>query len=419
MQRTLGPGGLRGVRAAAGLTGAVLLLATATACSKGRADDGGGVTVGGKEDAAAPQVTITPGDGTGKARPERGVVVTAANGTLEQVTVTAKGKTVTGTMATDKLTWRSRTLVPGATYEVSALAKNPKGKSTTVTSKFRTLKAANALSITDVTPSSGETVGVGMPITINFNRPVTDRKAVEKALTVKSTKPAVGAWNWVGSQQVIFRTKNGAYWKPRQRVRLTARLAGVKAGKGTYGTADFSRGFKIGDSRIVTVNTKTHRLVVKQNGKKVKSWGISAGRGGKIVNGVDVYQTTSGVHLVMAKSRVERMTSAWMGVDPKDKKAGGYDEQIPFAVRFSDSGEYIHSMASTTWAQGRQNVSHGCVNSPPAMAQWFFNVARRGDVVVVTGTSRKVAWNNGWSYYQMPWSQWVKGSALDTTVRTG
>ncbi|MGH3447606.1 MAG: L,D-transpeptidase family protein, partial [Nocardioidaceae bacterium] len=44
---------------------------------------------------------------------------------------------------------------------------------------------------------------------------------------------------------------------------------------------------------------------------------------------------------------------------------GYYHELIYWAVRISNSGEYIHSMPSTVWAQGHVNVSHGCVNSPP------------------------------------------------------
>jgi lipoprotein-anchoring transpeptidase ErfK/SrfK len=416
VRRSFSSGSLRSVRAAAGLTGAVLLFTAA--CSSGGGSDGS-ITVGGTGDAAAPQVTISPGDGAGKAKPEQGVEVKAAGGTLETVSVTVKGRQVAGEMSADRTSWKSRTLTPGKAYEVSATAKNSKGKTTTASSKFRTLKTTTPLTITDVSPGQGAKVGVGMPITVTFNRAVTDRKAVERALTVRSTKPGVGAWYWVSNQQLIFRTKNRSYWKPNQKITFNAKLAGVKAGKGIYGTSDMTRRFSIGDSHIITVSTRTHRLVVRKNGKIVKRWGISAGKGGLIRNGVDVYQTTSGVHLTMAKSRVERMTSAWMGVDPKDKESGGYDEKIPFAVRISNSGEYIHSMASTVWAQGRQNVSHGCLNSPPASAEWFFNWSYLGDPVIVTGSSRKLDAFNGWSYYQMPWSQWVKGGALDRVVNTG
>ncbi|MBX6769599.1 MAG: L,D-transpeptidase family protein, partial [Actinomadura rubrobrunea] len=378
-----------------------------------------GVTVGGKGEAGAPQVTVTPGNGSGRARPDQGVTVRVTGGTIERVTLTRKGKPVEGRMSQDRTSWQSRTLRPGSRYEVSAVARSPQGKTTTVQSTFTTMKAPIPLTVTDVTPMQGEKVGVGMPIIVTFNRPVQDKRAVEQALEVKSTKPATGAWFWTAPNQVVFRTKNGAYWQPDQTVVFRARLAGVKAGKGTYGLNDVARRFTIGDAHIVRVSTKTKRLVVTSNGRRVKSWPISAGRGGRVVNGVDTFLTTSGIHLTMGKENPAIMTSEWMGVDPKDKKNGGYREVIPWAVRISNSGEYIHAMASTVWAQGRQNVSHGCVNSPPAYAKWFYNWSYRGDVVIITGSARRLEWNNGWSYYQMSWDRWVKGSALDREVTTG
>ncbi|TQM69008.1 lipoprotein-anchoring transpeptidase ErfK/SrfK [Actinomadura hallensis] len=411
MQRRLSAG----VRAGAALGAAVLLLTTA--CSGGGKDEG--VTVGEKADAQAPQVTIDPGDGDVKARPEKGVTVTAAGGTLDKVTVTLKGRPVAGKMADDKTRWRSRTLRPGARYQVTAVATSPEGKSTTVNSTFATHKAPQELRIADVTPSSNEKVGVGMPIIVTFNRAVANKKAVERVLDVKSTKPATGAWHWQNDTTVIFRTKNDEYWKPNQKVMFRARLAGVKTGKGTYGVADFKRGFRIGDAHMTIISTKTKKAVAKENGKTVRTWPISAGRGGRVVNGVDVYLTAGGVHLTMGKENPAIMTSEWMGVDPDDKENGGYKEVIPWAVRISASGEYVHEMASTVWAQGRQNVSHGCINSPPKDARWFYNWSYRGDPVDVIHSKRKLEPFNGWSYYEMPWNRWVKGSALDRTVTTG
>ncbi|MFI0487307.1 Ig-like domain-containing protein [Actinomadura sp. 9N215] len=397
------------------MAGVVLLLTTA--CSGGEKE--GGVTVGEKADAAVPQVTINPGNGNTKAEPEDGVTVTAAGGTLEQVTVTLKGKPVDGEMAADKASWKSRTLRPGAKYQVTAVAKSPQGKTATVNAAFSTVKAAKELGILDVTPSNNEKVGVGMPIQVVFNRGVDDKKAVEKALEVKSAKPATGAWYWVNDTTVIFRTKNGQYWQPNQKVTFSARLSGVKSGKKTYGVKDFSRGFRIGDSHIVTISTKKKKAVVKKNGRTVRTWPVSTGKGGRVVNGVDTFLTTSGIHLTMGKENPAIMTSEWMGVDPKDKKNGGYKEVIPHAVRISNSGEFIHSMAATVWAQGRQNVSHGCVNSPPKDARWFYNWSYRGDPVIITGSKRGLDPMNGWSYYEMSWSRWVKGSALNRTVTTG
>ncbi|MEU5884068.1 Ig-like domain-containing protein [Spirillospora sp. NPDC047279] len=401
-----------------GLAGAVLIFATA--CSGGGNENGGGgsTTVGGKDEPDAPQVTITPGNGAGKAKPESGVQVKVANGSIEQVQVTRKGKPVEGRMSADKTSWKSRTLRPSSEYEVSVVAKNTHGKTTAATSKFATLKPAAELTIADITPSSGEKVGVGMPIIVTFNRAVSDRKAVESALTVKSTKPAVGAWYWVSNSQVIFRTKNGAYWKPNQTVRVSAKLAGVRSGKNTYGVSDVSRGFRIGNEHITTVSTKTKKATFKVNGKVVKRTGVSAGKGGRVRNGVDTYLTTSGVHLTMSKHLVERMTSAWMGVtDKKDPEY--YDLKLPHAVRISNSGEYLHASPDRYWAFGRTNASHGCVNLPPPVAKFFYDLSYRGDPVVITGSKRGLDPFNGWSFYEMSWSRWVKGSALDRTVTTG
>jgi lipoprotein-anchoring transpeptidase ErfK/SrfK len=406
-----------GFRVGAAVTGAVLLLTTACSGDDGR--DKGGVTVGGTVEPGAPQVTVTPANGERKARPDKGVTVKSAGGDLESVSVTRKGRAVSGKLSSDKTTWKSGRLRPDTRYQVTATARSPRGKASTVTSTFTTLKPAAELEIIDVTPMAGETVGVGMPITVVFNRPVENKKAVERALRVRSTKPATGAWFWAAANTAIFRTENGEYWDPNQQVTFSARLTGVRAGRSTYGTDDFSRRFTIGDSHIVNISTKTKRAVVRENGRTVKSWPISAGKGGRMRGGVDVFLTTSGIHLTMGKENPAIMTSEWMGVDPKDKKNGGYREVIPHAVRISHSGEFIHSMASTVWAQGRQNVSHGCINSPPAAARWFYDYSYRGDPVIITGSKRELEWNNGWSYYQMPWSSWVAGGALDRTVRTG
>jgi hypothetical protein len=58
------------------------------------------------------------------------------------------------------------------------------------------------------------------------------------------------------------------------------------------------------------------------------------------------------------------------------------------------------------------NCSHGCIRQTAANAIWFYSHAQPGDPVVVTGTDRPLAWDDGWGFYQMPWHDWLKGSAL-------
>ncbi|MFG1997744.1 Ig-like domain-containing protein [Spirillospora sp. NPDC048911] len=391
------------------------------ACGGGGGDGGAKSTSKGGED-GAPKLTITPAHGNGKARPDAGVAITAAGGTLSQVAVKLKGVDVPGKLSPDKTSWRSTwTLVPGGRYQVSATAASPKGKTTTATAAFRTTKETAATRINNVVPSANETVGTGMPIFIQFTKPVPEkaRAAVERAVEISSTTPTEGAWRWLSSGEsfnglpsLVFRPRQP--WKPRQKVAVTVHYAGLKIGDNVFGDKDVTRKFRVGDSHTVTINSKTHRLVAKKNGRTVRSWGVSLGSGGEVVNGVDRLLTTSGVHLTMDRSRMERMIS------PGKKKGdpGYYDEQIPWATRISNSGEYIHEGTSQPYCLGRQNCSHGCVRSPGDDAQWFYNWAYRGDIVTITGTARSLEWWNGWGYWQMSFAKWTQGGALKQPVTT-
>ncbi|MEU4509817.1 L,D-transpeptidase [Nonomuraea wenchangensis] len=281
---------------------------------------------------------------------------------------------------------------------------------TTTPSPSPTTTAKIKLGIADITPMGEKTekVGVGFPIIVTFDRDVKtkDRATVEALLQVESEKPNEGAWRWVSARKIIYRTK--AYWKPYQKVLFTARLSELP---GNTGGKNVSRRFAVGSQNISHVDTRKHVMKVYRNGKLAKKIPISAGRGGLVRGGVDVYLTTSGTHLTMGKKAVETMTSSWMGVtDPKDPRY--YKEEIPWAVRISDSGEYVHQSAGYYQYLGRSNQSHGCVRATPEGAKWFYTIAQRGDVVKITGTKRKLQWNNGWSYWQLSYSQWKKGSAL-------
>jgi lipoprotein-anchoring transpeptidase ErfK/SrfK len=360
--------------------------------------------------------TITPANGGKKVRPDKGVQVAASSGVLDQVTVQGGGRKVEGTLSPDKKSWASKwTLKPGATYTVTATAKNAGGKVTTSTSKFTTMKAPSSVKVSDVIPSARETVGIGMPITINFDSPVANKSAVEKALEVRSSKPVEGAWRWITSQQVIFRTKS--YWPAHTSVSLVAHMSGVRASSKVYGTKDFTRTFKIGASHVAKVSLKTDKSKVYVDGKLAKTIPVSGGMGGADSHGND-FRTTSGIHLAMGK-----MPEVWM-TSPNIKKnePGYYHELVLNDVQISNSGEYLHRSPGEFECLGNRNCSHGCVRQTVAGARWFYNLSQRGDVINITGTSRKLDPFNGWGYYQMPWKTWVKGGALKkpvTTVVTG
>ncbi|WP_242454400.1 L,D-transpeptidase [Bailinhaonella thermotolerans] len=390
------------------MAGIPLLL---SACSGGGGKSGGGGIGPVKKEPAPATVAIAPVNGAKKVLPDKGITVSAQGGRLQSVKVQGKGAKKGGLMSDDKTRWRSEwNLHPSSTYTVTATAVNEAGKTTEVTSTFSTLKPSKTFGIADITPSQGETVGVGMPIMVRFDAPVHNRAEVEKALEVQMSKPVEGAWHWFDNQRVDFRTKH--YWPKNTKVKFMAHLAGVRGAKGTYATKDYVREFKVGRSQISTVDTRSHYMTVKRDGKVIRKIPISAGSGAKYK-----WITTNGKHLAMEKSYHVVMDSSTLGC-PKGCP-DYYRLDVYYTVKFSDSGEYVHGAPWSVGSQGRANVSHGCINASTENAKWFMNTTLRGDPINVTGTRRPLEHMNGWAHWEISWKNWVKGSALKTSVKPG
>lgn len=145
-------------------------------------------------------------------------------------------------------------------------------------------------------------------------------------------------------------------------------------------------------------------MTVRVDGKVARSYGISGGDGSSLV-----YTTPSGTALTMDKARMVIMTNPNV---PKGAP-GWYREPVPLAVRLTNSGIFVHQTPGAEWCLGVANCSHGCVRQPPADALWFYDNNQTADVVRVTGTDRKMAFGDGWTFYQMPWKQWAKGGRVN------
>ncbi len=388
-------------------------VATLVAAGCGSGDAGGNGGAGGKagarhvqHDVAAPAVQITPAAGARGVHPDVPIRVVALSGRLVNVTVRAGGRDVAGQMNSQATEWMSRwALAPGASYVVQATAGNSAGKTVTATSRFQTLRPGTTFSASldwTLAANQGRRYGVGLPIILNFSQPVQNKAAVQKALVVTAQYPVPGAWRWMTDEQIVYRADG--YWPPHQTVTLHAHLAGVKAGRGVYGLKSLTYKFRIGVARISSVNVRAHHMTVRVDGKVARSYGISGGDGTSLV-----YTTPSGTALTMEKALMVIMTN------PNVKKGapGWYREPVPLAVRLTNSGIYLHETPGAEWCIGVANCSHGCIRQSPAEAQWFYNSNQTADVVHVTGTDRKMAFGDGWTFYQMPWKQWSKGSAVN------
>ena len=98
---------------------------------------------------------------------------------------------------------------------------------------------------------------------------------------------------------------------------------------------------------------------------------------------------------------------------------GGYDEHVFWDTAISEDGFFIHAAPWSVWAQGSQNVSHGCVNLSTQRAIDFYHFSQIGDVVKVSGTSRTADASDGEGDWQIPFDQFANSGAGATTPETG
>jgi len=400
-------GGMRRSQVLRWLLGVVVVVAAAAGCTSSSGSSSGGgdkpaAGGGGGEQSSptAPAATlaVVPAANAAAVAPADPVKVTATGGTLTSVSVAGSGGAVKGALNPDKTVWTSTDKLGfGARYTVSAVATNADGQKTTTTSAFTTARATRTV-FPAVSPLNGMTVGVGMPIRVYFENPVTDRKAALARMKVTTSVPTVGAWRWFSATEVHWRPKT--YWKPGTKVALDTDLRGVSLGAGTYGSVNADRhvAFTIGASHVSIADAKTHRMKVWINGKLTKDFPASLGKE------VPGRFTHNGVHVVTDKKASMTMDSTTFGLA---LDAGGYRVPVKFATRISNGGEFVHSAPWSVAQQGKENVSHGCVNLAPANAQWFYGISQPGDVVQVTGTPVPLTGKDtdipDWT---IPWSQW-------------
>jgi lipoprotein-anchoring transpeptidase ErfK/SrfK len=333
--------------------------------------------------------------------PTARIRITASGGELRDVALTPpSGVPVKGTLAPDRRSWvPAEPLRYGTTYTWGGTAADAEGKTVPLAGKLVTVSPSRLVRAT-VNIGDGRTVGVAAPVQIQFTGHITDRAAVERALSVTTSVPTEGSWGWLqdesGGSRVHWRTKD--YWKPGTKVVVSAKLFGVGYGSGSYGAADVSSTFAIGRSQITKADVTSHQLVVIRSGRQVASYPASYG-----LDSDPNRNTRSGVHVITEKFTDKRMRSEQYGYDVMEK----------WAVRMSNNGEFIHANPQTTGVQGSSNVSHGCVNLSTADAKAYYDSAMYGDPVEVTGSGVKLSARDGdiW-VWTMDWTAWRRLSAL-------
>ena len=332
-------------------------------------------------------------------------------GTLTSVKPSAKVKdrksgktrsvTVPGTLAGDGRSWRATDgLDPGVKYTVTISATDTDNNPVTLTRSFKThTLTLDEQTFPAVYPLDGMSIGVAMPAIIRFDIPVTDKANVEKHLHIDVSPKQPGSWYWASDTEVHYRPKS--YWKPGTKVTVDARLNGVKAGKKLYGQESRTFSFTITRKVVAKVDLAKHVMRVYIDSKLARTIKISAGKNG--------FTTRSGVKVISEKLRTTRMTSETDNINDPDY----YDlDKVEWAMRLTQSGEFFHAAPWNAPYFGSANVSHGCTGMSNADAKWLFNTMRVGDPAIFTGTKRGMEAGNGYTDWNLSWSQIRKRSAL-------
>ncbi|MBD0693328.1 Ig-like domain-containing protein [Streptomyces sp. CBMA123] len=394
---------------------AVCCLVVLSGCGGGGSGGVAGDAVGGGSHAVPPVVSravlaVVPVDGAQDVAPEGPVRVSVVQGRLVSVRLAdAKGVELPGAISADGASWAPDGPLPlGTAFTVDSVAEDDQGQRAAQHSAFSTVARAHTF-VAFFTPEDGSTVGVGMPVSLRFSRPIVDRAAVERAVQVGADPPVPVAAHWFGNQRLDFRPQQ--YWAAGTRVTVALRLKDVQGAPGEFGSQSRDLHFTVGRAQVSTVDLDAHTLTVR------------AGQGGKVVRVLKVsggspdHSTYRGVMVVSEKYKLTRMNSQTVGMGDE------YDIQdVPHAMRLTASGTFLHG---NYWADpgvfGTANTSHGCIGladtkggtGKDTPAGWLFEHTVPGDVIEVrASTGDFVPPSNGLNGWNVPWDQWLAGSAL-------
>ena len=355
-------------------------------------------------------IRVSPEDGSEDVRPGSTLRVRVPDGRLESVEVVvsqdARETPVPGRISGDGLTWKpdDERLSLAAKYTVDAVAVDGAGRRSARHTEFTTHVPRERF-IGYVAPEDRSTVGTGMIVSLEFNRKIAHRAAVERAVTV-TARPAVEIRpHWFGDSRLDFRPER--YWKPGTRVTVDLNLRDVEGAPGVYGLQRRTFTFTVGRSQVSVVDAAAHTMRVRRDGELLATVPVTAG--------ARKTPTYNGKMVITEMLEVTRMNSRTVGF------GGEYDiPDVPHAIRLTSSGTFLHGNYWGGDAFGNRNISHGCVGlrdvkggGADTPAGWFFDRSLVGDVVeVVNSKDKQVAPDNGLGGWNMNWREWTAGGAV-------
>ena len=234
---------------------------------------------------------------------------------------------------------------------------------------------SNRSAIASVQPMLGAVVGVAHPVVVTFRTPVTDRRAAERALDVKSSPAMTGRFEWLDNDVVQWVPDR--YWPSHSTIALSVgnQASAFETGPAVVGVADISdHTFTVTIDGVEAVPPPAlpaphHRPHWGEQGVFPASLGRPE------------YSTPVDTYTVLAKERSVTMDSSSVGIPVTDPD--GYLLTVDYAVRITSRGLFVHSAPWAVNALGYENVSHGCISLSPEDAEWYYNTVNVGDPVIV------------------------------------
>jgi len=274
-----------------------------------------------------------------------------------------------------------------------------------------------ASNLPGVSPS--ERLGVGVLPRLRFSRDIPDKAVVERHLTVTATDDATGkvtvvpgSWGWLDNRTVVFRPRT--FWPGHALITITSTIDRAVLGKQGDVTLVGSKGlaqaytFRTARSFVGRVDGSGPSMKVFVDGKKVRTIPVSLG--------TTDWETRNGVKVISAaKEPYKVYTSTSLGLtDPEDF----YELPSKWNTRLTPTGEFIHTASWAYGRIGRWNGSHGCTNMYEKDAKYIFDETIPGDVIVYanTGGSTVEPWNGPGGLWNIPWSSWLRKSALSSVT---
>jgi lipoprotein-anchoring transpeptidase ErfK/SrfK len=216
------------------------------------------------------------------------------------------------------------------------------------------------LAVSAISPSTGQVVGVGMPVTVTFTKPIANRTAAEQSITMSvgnNGKVPTGHFTWMSDDVLQFTPDS--YWPAHSSISVSA--------------GGFKTDFDSAAATMGVANISAHTFTVSVDGQVVKTMPASMGK--------PKHPTPVGSFTALEKDKSVVMDSRTIGIPLSDPE--GYRLTVADAVRVTWGGVYVHSAPWSVGSQGNANVSHGCINLSPDNAAWYFNTVNIGDPIIV------------------------------------